>query len=99
MYATFAFNWSRVRGATLLRAARRYAYDANKAQALILCDVTTKLLVKCRIEDQIISDCKEITANPQIDPFQLPIEVKYDKRQPLDLSLLETNSSIIAHST
>ncbi len=27
----------------------RYACDANTEQALILCDVTTKVLVKCRI--------------------------------------------------
>ncbi len=27
----------------------------------------------------------KLEVNPQINPFQLPLEVKYDKRQPLDL--------------
>ena len=43
--ASFAFNWSRGRGTTLTRAARRYAFCVYTEQALILSDVTTKLLV------------------------------------------------------
>ncbi len=43
--ASFAFNCSRGRGATLTRAARRYAFCVYTEQALILSDVTTKLLV------------------------------------------------------
>ncbi len=43
--ASFAFNWSRGRGATLTRAARRYASCVYTEQALILSDVTTKVLV------------------------------------------------------
>ena len=42
--ASFAFNWSH-RCATLTRAARRYACCVYTEQALILSDVTTKLLV------------------------------------------------------
>ncbi len=47
--ASFAFNWSHGRGATLTRAARRYAFCVYTEQALILSDVTTKLLVTCVI--------------------------------------------------
>ncbi len=43
--ASFAFNWSRGREAALTRAARRYACCVYTEQALILSDVTTKLLV------------------------------------------------------
>ncbi len=43
--ASFAFNWSRGRRATLTRAARRYASCVYTEQALILSDVTSKLLV------------------------------------------------------
>ena len=32
---------------------------------------------------QNILNYKEIKVNPQINPFQLPLEVKFDKRQPL----------------
>ena len=41
----FAFKWSHRRGATLTRAARRYAFCIYTGQAWILSDVTTKLLV------------------------------------------------------
>ena len=43
--ASFAFNWSRGREATLTRAAWRYACCVHTEQALILSDITTKLLV------------------------------------------------------
>ncbi len=43
--ASFAFNWSRGRGATLTSASRRYACCVYTEQALILSDVTTKLLM------------------------------------------------------
>ncbi len=43
--ASFAFNWSRGRGATLTCAAQRYSCCVYTEQALILSDVTTKLLV------------------------------------------------------
>ncbi len=43
--ASFAFNWLRGREATLIRAARSYACCVYTEQALILSDVTTKLLV------------------------------------------------------
>ncbi len=33
-----------------------------------------------------ILNYQEMKVNTQTNPFQLPIEVKYDKRQPLDLS-------------
>ncbi len=42
---SFAFNWLRGRGATLTRAAQRYACCVYTEQALTLSDVTTKLLV------------------------------------------------------
>ena len=31
-------------------------------------------------------NCHEFKVNSQINPFQLPLEVKCDKRQPLDLA-------------
>ncbi len=39
------------------------------------------------MEDQIILNCQESKVKTLINPFKLQVEVKYDKRQSLDLVL------------
>ena len=48
-YVSFALKWSRRRGATLNMRSTQIRRGANMEQALILYDITTTVLVKCRI--------------------------------------------------
>ncbi len=46
---SFVFNQLRRHGAMLTQSSVAIRHGANTEQALILCDLTTKVLVKCHI--------------------------------------------------